>query len=117
MKSMNAVAEGILTSKSAYLLAQKKGIDCPIIAGIYRVMSVPCSPRADIFACGGFPIGSSSLLSVGKACVRGKSLTLRCPELQVIYEGANPLEVVTKNMSRPLKPEVSTLVANAAHHA
>jgi len=36
--SMTAVAEGILTSKSANALAEKIGIDCPIINGIYRVI-------------------------------------------------------------------------------
>lgn len=37
--------------------------------------------------------------------------------LQVIHEGADPVEVVTQNMSRPLKPEVNPLVAEAAHHS
>lgn len=37
-KTMAAVAEGILTSKSAYHLANEKGIDCPIIEGIYKVI-------------------------------------------------------------------------------
>ena len=32
-----AVAEGVLTSRSAHHLAQKKGIECPVIEGIYRV--------------------------------------------------------------------------------
>lgn len=66
--SMNAVAEGVLTSRSAWQLAKVKGCDCPIIAGIYKV----------------------------------------------IHEGANPLDVVTENMSRPLKPEVNAFVAAAA---
>lgn len=33
-----AVAEGVLTSRSAYNLATKLGVDCPIIEGIYRVI-------------------------------------------------------------------------------
>lgn len=34
-----AVAEGVLTSRSACHLAEKLGIDCPTISGIYKVMS------------------------------------------------------------------------------
>jgi len=37
MKSMSAVAEGVLTSKSAHDLAKKMGVDCPVIEGIYKV--------------------------------------------------------------------------------
>ncbi len=37
MGGMSAVAEGVLTSRSAYHLAQKMGIECPVIAGIYKV--------------------------------------------------------------------------------
>ncbi|KAL4427998.1 hypothetical protein ABPG75_002087 [Micractinium tetrahymenae] len=66
-----AVAEGVLTSRSAHHLALEKGIDCPVISGIYRV----------------------------------------------IHEGADPVDVVTQNMSRPLKPEVDRRVAQAAHLA
>lgn len=65
-----AVAEGVLTSRSAHHLALKQGIECPVIEGIYKV----------------------------------------------IHEGADPVEVVTKNMSRPLKAEVDQRVAQAAHH-
>ena len=39
MKTMTAVAEGVLTSKSAHDLAKKKGIDCPVIEGIYKARS------------------------------------------------------------------------------
>lgn len=35
----------------------------------------------------------------------------------MIHEGADPVDVVTQNMSRPLIAEVSPLVAEAAHHA
>eukprot|EP00887_Chlorella_sp_A99_P004238 scaffold15.g4238.t1 len=37
--SMTAVAEGILTSRAAHDLAAKKGIDCPTIEGIYRIVT------------------------------------------------------------------------------
>lgn len=37
MKTMTAVAEGVLTSKSAHDLAKKKGIACHVIDGIYQV--------------------------------------------------------------------------------
>ena len=36
---------------------------------------------------------------------------------QVIHEGADPVQVVTENMSRPLKPEVDRAVAQAARGA
>lgn len=70
MKSMTAVAEGVLTSRSAHHLAKKLGVECPVIEGIY----------------------------------------------QVVHEGADPVQVVTDNMSRPLIPEVNPLVAEAAAH-
>lgn len=38
-KSMQAVAEGVLTSRSAYHLAQKLGVDCPVLEGIYKVVN------------------------------------------------------------------------------
>mmetsp|Transcript_3707 Transcript_3707/g.7585 ORF Transcript_3707/g.7585 Transcript_3707/m.7585 type:complete len:347 (-) Transcript_3707:437-1477(-) len=68
--SMSAVAEGILTSKSAHHLAEKVGVECHIIEGIYKV----------------------------------------------IHEGADPLEIVASNMSRPLKPEVSPIISEAYLH-
>lgn len=39
------------------------------------------------------------------------------PPPRVIHEGADPVDVVTQNMSRPLKPEVDSRVAQAAHLA
>jgi len=52
MKSSTAVAEGVLTSRSADALAHKLQVDCPIINGIFRVLhgqnlpspSLPLSP-------------------------------------------------------------------------
>ena len=63
LTSMTAVAEGVLTSRSAHEYALKKGIECPVIAG------------------------------------------------------ADPIQIVSETMSRPLIPEVNPLVAEAAHHA
>lgn len=63
---MTAVAEGVLTSRSAAKLAEKEGIECPVIMGIY----------------------------------------------QVIHENADPAQVVQKNMSRPLIPEINPIVAS-----
>ena len=45
------------------------------------------------------------------------SLTLPPLPLQVIHEGADPVQVVTENMSRPLKAEVNPMGAEAAHYA
>ena len=36
-----AVAEGVRTSRSAHHLAQREGIECPVIEGIYRVRERP----------------------------------------------------------------------------
>jgi glycerol-3-phosphate dehydrogenase len=44
IKSMNAVAEGVLTSKSAYNLAHKLNVDTPIVEGIYRVIHGGADP-------------------------------------------------------------------------
>lgn len=43
-KSMKAVAEGVLTSRSAHNLAVKLGVDCPIIQGIYQVIHEGADP-------------------------------------------------------------------------
>ncbi|KAK9909230.1 hypothetical protein WJX75_009218 [Coccomyxa subellipsoidea] len=44
--SMKAVAEGVLTSRSAHQLAQKLNVECPIIAGIYKVIHENADARA-----------------------------------------------------------------------
>lgn len=46
MNSMTAVAEGVLTSRSAHNLAKKLGVDAPIIEGIYRVIHEGADPKA-----------------------------------------------------------------------
>ena len=45
MASMTAVAEGVLTSKSAAALADSLGVDVPIIKGIYRVLHQGADPE------------------------------------------------------------------------
>lgn len=37
-ESIKQVAEGVITAKSAYLLMEKLGVDCPIIETVYRVL-------------------------------------------------------------------------------
>lgn len=44
-KSMKTVAEGVLTSKAVYHLAQKTQTDCPVLTGIYRVIHEGADPR------------------------------------------------------------------------
>lgn len=44
--SMNAVAEGVLTSRSAHHLAESLAVDAPIIEHTYRVVHEGMSPRA-----------------------------------------------------------------------
>jgi len=36
--SMSAVAEGVPTARAAHALAQKLGVECPVLEGIYRVI-------------------------------------------------------------------------------
>lgn len=43
--SMNAVAEGVLTSRSAHRLAELLGVDTPIISHTYRVVHEGLAPR------------------------------------------------------------------------
>ena len=122
-----AVAEGVLTSRSAHHLAQKKGIECPVIEGIYRVRAWLGGWSG---VCGRAGQGSSppQLAGAGRPRRRKcRSQWLLRPHaslshpplrpLQVIHEGADPVQVVTENMSRPLKAEVNPMVAEAAHYA
>lgn len=44
LDSMDAVAEGVTTTKSVYELAEQKGIDMPITAEVYRVLFEDKSP-------------------------------------------------------------------------
>ena len=43
---MTAVAEGVLTSRSAHALAQRLGVEAPIIEGIFRVIHEGADPVA-----------------------------------------------------------------------
>ena len=44
ISSLGAVAEGVLTSRSAHELAVKLGVDCPVIAGIHKVIHLGEDP-------------------------------------------------------------------------
>jgi glycerol-3-phosphate dehydrogenase len=44
--NMTAVAEGVLTSRSAHALAQRLGVEAPIIEGIFRVIHEGADPVA-----------------------------------------------------------------------
>lgn len=49
-ESMNAVAEGVLTSRAANDLANKLGVDCPVLSGIHKARGgVPCRAFAMVF--------------------------------------------------------------------
>jgi glycerol-3-phosphate dehydrogenase (NAD(P)+) len=45
LASMSAVAEGVLTARSAHRLAEQLGVDAPIIAHTYRVLYEGLAPR------------------------------------------------------------------------
>ena len=102
-----AVAEGVLTSRSAHHLAQKQGIECPVITGIYRVRGgrglvggpAGCCRHAGIVPCQGVSVGSVSsrrgtgpcrlspvpppprllFASWPSTCLPGRLPTLPCP--------------------------------------
>ncbi len=50
LASMTAVAEGVLTSRSAFRLAQQLGVDVPIIENTYRVVHEGLAPMAALNA-------------------------------------------------------------------
>ena len=50
LASMTAVAEGVLTSRSAFRLAQQLGVDVPIIENTYRVVHEGLAPMAALGA-------------------------------------------------------------------
>jgi glycerol-3-phosphate dehydrogenase (NAD(P)+) len=111
-----AVAEGVLTSRSAHHLALKQGIECPVIEGIYKVSGNPPACIclfSEVVGAGGDQVAAERRMPPGSMPFPPHHLAC-C--LQVIHEGADPVEVVTKNMSRPLKAEVDQRVAQAAHH-
>jgi glycerol-3-phosphate dehydrogenase (NAD(P)+) len=44
IESLGSVAEGVSTTPAAYALAQKLGVDAPIITAVYRVLAEGASP-------------------------------------------------------------------------
>ena len=76
VESMNAVAEGVLTSRSAYNLAHQLQQDCPIIKGIYRIIHRKC------FSCNFMISHSGSSLHVApQAAVEDRAVNA-CVSLQ-----------------------------------
>jgi glycerol-3-phosphate dehydrogenase (NAD(P)+) len=49
LASMKMVAEGVRTTKAAYELAQKAGVDMPITAEMHAVMFEGKDPRVAVF--------------------------------------------------------------------
>ena len=45
LASMNMVAEGVATARSAYELARREGVDMPITAEVYRVLHEGKAPK------------------------------------------------------------------------
>jgi glycerol-3-phosphate dehydrogenase (NAD(P)+) len=48
LSEMTMVAEGVLTSKSAFQLSQREGVEMPITEGIYRVLYEHSDPREEV---------------------------------------------------------------------
>eukprot|EP00889_Picochlorum_renovo_P001358 jgi/Picre1/28388/NNA_003793.t1 len=78
--------------------------------------------------CGANPLTLAGLSGVGDLILTCTGDLSRNPEkvgvechiiegiYKVIHEGADPLEIVASNMSRPLKPEVSPIISEAYLH-
>jgi glycerol-3-phosphate dehydrogenase (NAD(P)+) len=60
--SMHAVAEGVLTSRSAHRLAEKLGVDTPIISNTYKALHEGLSPRLALEALMNRPLKDELLL-------------------------------------------------------
>ena len=45
---MRMVAEGVLTSKSAFLLSQKLGVEVPIMEQVYRILYEDQDPKRTV---------------------------------------------------------------------
>lgn len=60
--SMHAVAEGVLTSRSAHRLAAKLGVDTPIISNTYLALHENLAPRAALDALMNRPLKDELLL-------------------------------------------------------
>ena len=45
---MRMVAEGVLTSKSAYLLSKKLGVEVPIMEQVYRILYEDQDPKRTV---------------------------------------------------------------------
>ena len=48
LADMRMVAEGVLTSKSAYLLSQKLGVEVPIMEQVYRILYEDQDPKQTV---------------------------------------------------------------------
>ena len=48
LADMRMVAEGVLTSKSAYLLSQKLGVEVPIMEQVYRILHEDQDPKQTV---------------------------------------------------------------------
>jgi glycerol-3-phosphate dehydrogenase (NAD(P)+) len=59
---MHAVAEGVLTSRSAHRLAEKLGVDTPIISNTYKALHEGLAPRLALEALMNRPLKDELLL-------------------------------------------------------
>lgn len=57
LESMNMVAEGVRTSKSAHQLAQREGVDMPITREVYRMLYEDKTPMQAVGELMGRPLG------------------------------------------------------------
>jgi glycerol-3-phosphate dehydrogenase (NAD(P)+) len=69
--SMTAVAEGVLTSKAAAQLAEREGVDAPIMRGCYRVIHEGADPVAVIDEIMSRALGDEVCASVRAAAKKG----------------------------------------------
>jgi glycerol-3-phosphate dehydrogenase (NAD(P)+) len=48
LAEMSMVAEGVRTAESAHALAQREGVEMPIVAGVYRILYEGVEPRQEV---------------------------------------------------------------------
>lgn len=69
VKTLGATAEGVLTSRAAYDLTKKLGIDCAVIHGIYRVVNEEAEPMRVVAETMSRPLRAEVAESVAEAAV------------------------------------------------
>lgn len=118
--TMKAVAEGVLTARSAYMLSKKLGTQVKLFGiNINEVLYFLHPPCASNFLCCKICPLANVLCSQNQfSCLCWRKIDMQTPIIDgiyhVLYEGSNPAETVVEVMSRELRPEVDDEIHQAA---